>query len=339
MLHDGDLGWHENTTGGFNQLLDKQLHHFLSHVLCVICCDFLILGPEFDMYWVYFLPEETTLLYANLLSPFNFWLEIHFLRCSPNSSPLPFSNLIPSTWPYWSLVQGLGSSCLHLHPWKLTAGTPSMQVWFRWFSRTKEVIFRSYVSFRGGEYLQRFSTFKSEFTPLPNHQSPINAALTLQLPSSCADFFFGVLLAIPAIFFAQPSFEDRFCWIFRGQKVKHGLLSFVGTKHISRPSMYGIFTLGKYTIHGWYGIVDGSEIGQSPINWYRRLCRYLQGLGYIKGGCLGFLNHQQYEIKKYLICCLMYIYNTVDIKPETINPGPLNLIFVLAKTLRGVHML
>ena len=72
VLHDGDLGWHENTTGGFNQLLDKQLHHFVSHVLCVICCDFLILGPEFDMYSDYFLPEETTLLYANLLSPFNF---------------------------------------------------------------------------------------------------------------------------------------------------------------------------------------------------------------------------------------------------------------------------
>lgn len=64
----------------------------------------------------------------------------------------------PFHFPTWFQALGhidpsfraLGSSCLHLHPWKLTAGTPSMQVWFRWFSRTKEVIFRSYVSFRGG---------------------------------------------------------------------------------------------------------------------------------------------------------------------------------------------
>ena len=139
-------------------------------------------------------------------SPFNFWLEIHFLRYSPVSSPLPFSNLIPSTWPYWSLFQGFRifmSTTLKTSGWN-----PKTKVWFRWFSRTKEVVFRSYVSFQG-EYLQRFSTFKSEFTPLPNHQSPINAALTFAAPQQLWCFFFGVLLPAPAMkprFFAQPSF-------------------------------------------------------------------------------------------------------------------------------------
>ena len=135
--------------------------------------------------------------------------DLRFISCVTHQTVAPFH------FPTWFQALGhidpsfraLGSSCLH--PWKLTAGTPSMQVWFRWFSRTKEVIFRSYVSFRGG-VPPKCSAFKSEFTPLPNHQSPINAALTLQLRSSCGVFFRCFASAIPAIFFAQPSFEDRF---------------------------------------------------------------------------------------------------------------------------------
>lgn len=227
MLHDGDLGWHENTTGGFNQLLDEQLHHFLSHVLCVVCCDFLILGPEFDMYSDYFLPEETTLLYANLLSILTF--DLRFISFVTHQSVAPFH------FPTWFQALGhidpsfraLGSSCLH--PWKLTAGTPSMQVWFRWFSRTKEVIFRSYVSFRGG-VPPKCSAFKSEFNPLPYHQSPINAALTFAAPQQFWCFFFGVLIPAPAreprLFFAQPSFEDRFLLAFPWPKGEAWALGF-----------------------------------------------------------------------------------------------------------------
>jgi len=45
------------------------------------------------------------------------------------------------------------------------------------------------------------------------------------------------------------------------------------------------------------GIVDGSEIQRSPVEEKGSLSHYLLGFSTIPGGCLGFLNHQQYDWK------------------------------------------
>ena len=50
------------------------------------------------------------------------------------------------------------------------------------------------------------------------------------------------------------------------------------------------------------GTVDGSEIRRSRVE-VDRLSHYLQGFKNIRGGCLGFLNHQQYDLLQ-----LPYIY-------------------------------
>ena len=48
----------------------------------------------------------------------------------------------------------------------------------------------------------------------------------------------------------------------------------------------------------WGTTVDGSEILRSPVE-VGSLSHYLQGFSTIPGGCLGFLNHQQYFLVFY----------------------------------------
>ena len=44
-----------------------------------------------------------------------------------------------------------------------------------------------------------------------------------------------------------------------------------------------------------FATVDGSEIMRLPVE-VGSFSHYLQDFVYIAGGCLGFLNHQQYDI-------------------------------------------
>ena len=54
-------------------------------------------------------------------------------------------------------------------------------------------------------------------------------------------------------------------------------------------SLESTWEVGRYE-------VDGSEIWRSPVEGSGKfIYHYLQGLDYIPGGCLEFLNHQQYE--------------------------------------------
>ena len=80
--------------------------------------------------------------------------------------------------------------------------------------------------------------------------------------------------------------------------------------------------VGKYASQDWIlwvelvrGLthtVDGSEIRKSPVE-YGSSFPFLQFFKHIPGGCLGFLNHRQYNFVFVDFCsCLLYFWQFVS---------------------------